>query len=159
SPGLPLDDGARGSMERHFRRSFAEVRVHTDARAAASARAVDAVAYTVGRDIVFGSGHFQPDSTPGRRLLAHELAHVVQQSRPASDAPGAAHEADADRAADAVDQPGRSIDIRESAGVGLSRLSVGEWERKLWAKVPDFVKPYVQPVAAEAKKYIDAAVP
>jgi outer membrane protein OmpA-like peptidoglycan-associated protein len=57
-----------------------DVRVHTDARAAESARAVNARAYTVGRDVVFGQGEYDPQSSSGRRLLAHELAHVVQQS-------------------------------------------------------------------------------
>jgi len=55
------------------------VRVHTDAAAAQSARAVDASAYTVGRDVVFASGTYEPDTCSGRRLLAHELAHVAQQ--------------------------------------------------------------------------------
>jgi outer membrane protein OmpA-like peptidoglycan-associated protein len=57
-----------------------DVRVHTDARAAESARAVNARAYTVGRDVVFGQGEYDPQSSAGRRLLAHELAHVVQQT-------------------------------------------------------------------------------
>jgi len=58
---------------------FDKVRVHTDARAAASANAVQALAYTVGHDIVFGPGQYAPRSAPGGRLLAHELAHVLQQ--------------------------------------------------------------------------------
>lgn len=59
---------------------FSEVRVHTDAKAAESARAVNALAYTVGRDMVFGAGQYQPGTSGGNRLLAHELTHVVQQS-------------------------------------------------------------------------------
>lgn len=59
---------------------FSHVRVHTDARANESVRAVDALAYTVGRDVVFGKGQYAPGSYTGRSLLAHELAHVVQQS-------------------------------------------------------------------------------
>ena len=59
---------------------FSQVRLHTDARAAASAQAVNARAYTVGRDIVFGAGQYAPDNDQGRRLLAHELTHVVQQT-------------------------------------------------------------------------------
>jgi len=61
---------------------FSRVRVHTDSRAAESARAVGALAYTVGRDVVFGAGQFSPQSAEGRRLLAHELTHVVQQTAP-----------------------------------------------------------------------------
>jgi hypothetical protein len=79
SPGQPLDASTRAYMEPCFGRDFSGVRVHTDARAAESARAVDALAYTVGRDVVFGAGQYAPGSSAGRRLMAHELAHVVQQ--------------------------------------------------------------------------------
>ena len=58
---------------------FSQVRIHTDTRAAESARAVNAAAYTVGRDIVFGEGQYQPHTAHGQRLLAHELTHVAQQ--------------------------------------------------------------------------------
>jgi uncharacterized protein DUF4157 len=79
SPGRPLDAGTRGFMESRFGRDFSHVRVHDDARAAASARAVDAHAYTVGENIFFATDRYDPQSAPGRRLLAHELAHTVQQ--------------------------------------------------------------------------------
>jgi outer membrane protein OmpA-like peptidoglycan-associated protein len=59
---------------------FSDVRLHTDSRAAESARAVNARAYTLGRNVVFGKDEYQPNSSQGRRLLAHELAHVLQQS-------------------------------------------------------------------------------
>ncbi len=80
SPGQPLDTWVRAEMEPRFGRDFGHVRVHTDAPAAASARAVDALAYTAGSHIVFAAGQHAPQSPAGRRLLAHELAHVVQQS-------------------------------------------------------------------------------
>ncbi|HEX8243283.1 MAG TPA: DUF4157 domain-containing protein, partial [Longimicrobium sp.] len=79
SPGRPLEAQARAFMEPRFGADFGGVRVHTDARAAESARAVNAVAYTVGRDVVFAEGRYQPATAEGRRLLAHELAHVLQQ--------------------------------------------------------------------------------
>lgn len=79
SPGQPLDAAARSFMEPRFGRGFSNVRVHADEDAVQSARAVGALAYTVGPNIVFGAGHYQPSSASGRRLLAHELAHVVQQ--------------------------------------------------------------------------------
>lgn len=79
SSGQPLDATTRGFMEARFGHDFGHVRVHTDARAAESARAVQALAYTVGRDLVFASGHFAPTTSSGQRLLAHELAHVIQQ--------------------------------------------------------------------------------
>lgn len=81
SAGRPLDEGTRAFMEPRFGHDFGRVRVHTDAEADASARAVNALAYTVGRDIVFRAGAFRPGAAAGRRLLAHELAHVVQQTR------------------------------------------------------------------------------
>jgi outer membrane protein OmpA-like peptidoglycan-associated protein len=68
-------------MEVHFGHHFANIRIHDDSVAAQSARSVDARAYTVGRDIVFDAGLYAPDTRAGRHLLAHELAHVVQQSR------------------------------------------------------------------------------
>jgi Domain of unknown function (DUF4157) len=79
SPGRPLDAASRAFFEPRFGHDFSQVRVHTDAKAAESARAVNALAYTVGRDVVFGHGQFAPHSVAGQRLLAHELAHTVQQ--------------------------------------------------------------------------------
>lgn len=79
SPGQPLDRATREFMEPRFGHDFSRVRVHTDGRAAASARAVNAVAYTVGRNIVFAPGSYRPQTTQGLSLLAHELTHVVQQ--------------------------------------------------------------------------------
>jgi hypothetical protein len=86
SPGQPLDAPAQAFFEGRFRRGFGDVRIHTDPRAAQSARAVGALAYTVGRDIVFGNDQYNPGTAAGRRLLAHELAHVEQQrgGRPSS---------------------------------------------------------------------------
>src|SRR6266508_2550202 len=77
--GRPLDGGARALMEPYFGHDFSRVRVHTGQRAATSARAVDAHAYTVGSNVVFGDGRYDPSSPSGRRLLAHELGHVIQQ--------------------------------------------------------------------------------
>jgi hypothetical protein len=67
-------------MEPHFGFDFSSVRIHTDAKAAASAGAVNALAYTVGRDVVFGTAQYVPESSMGRKLIAHELMHVVQQN-------------------------------------------------------------------------------
>lgn len=77
--GQPLDGGTREFMESRFGRDFSGVRIHTDAKAAESARAVNARGYTVGSEIVFASGEYRPSTAAGRRLLAHELTHVVQQ--------------------------------------------------------------------------------
>ncbi len=79
SPGQPLDAATRSFMEPRFGQDFSGVRVHTDGKAAESARAVNARAYTVGRNVVFGRGQYAPGNSEGRRLVAHELTHVVQQ--------------------------------------------------------------------------------
>ncbi|HEY4030724.1 MAG TPA: DUF4157 domain-containing protein [Caulobacteraceae bacterium] len=79
APGAPLDMATGAFMSERMGQDFSAVRVHTDSRAAASARAVDAHAYTVGADLVFGAGQYQPGTAAGQRLIAHELAHVVQQ--------------------------------------------------------------------------------
>ena len=79
SPGQPLDAQTRAFFEPRFGHDFSKVRIHTDARANESAHSVNAMAYTVGPQIVFGAGLYQPGAASGRRLLAHELTHVIQQ--------------------------------------------------------------------------------
>lgn len=80
SAGRPLDPATRAFMEPRFGQDFSHVRVHSDAAAAQSAHDVNAKAYTVGNNIVFGSGSFAPQTDAGRQLIAHELTHVVQQT-------------------------------------------------------------------------------
>jgi hypothetical protein len=77
--GQPIDAGVRRDMEARFDTDFSAVRVHADPAAAASAQQLGTGAYTVGQHLVFGSGRYQPATTEGRSLLAHELAHTVQQ--------------------------------------------------------------------------------
>lgn len=79
--GQPLPESVRAFFEPRFGYDFSSVRVHTDAGAAQSAQALNARAFTLGRDVVFVAGQYSPGTTAGRRLLAHELAHVVQQSK------------------------------------------------------------------------------
>ena len=79
--GQPLDESTRSFMEPRFGHDFSRVRVHADERAAESARAVNALAYTVGQDVVFGGGQYEPGTNEGKKLLAHELTHVVQQEQ------------------------------------------------------------------------------
>jgi len=81
SSGQPLGKDVRTEMESKFDRDFGHVRVHADSEAARSANSVNALAYTVGSQIVFGAGQFSSKSRSARGLLAHELAHVVQQGR------------------------------------------------------------------------------
>ena len=80
SPGSPLEPGLRQDMEQRFGEDFSQVRVHSGGTAEQSARDVRAQAYTTGYDIVFAAGKFAPQTHEGRRLIAHELTHVVQQS-------------------------------------------------------------------------------
>jgi hypothetical protein len=84
--GVPLPSDVRSYFEPRFGYDFSRVRVHADGDAADGARAVRARAYTIGRDIVFGASEYAPATTEGRRLLAHELTHVVQQGPGASPA-------------------------------------------------------------------------
>jgi hypothetical protein len=106
SPGRPLEPALRAAMEPAFGRDFSGVRVHTGDAAARSALAVDALAYTVGQQIVFAAGELAPGTPRGARLLAHELAHTVQQQNaadPAAPLPiapaGDAYEQEADAVA------------------------------------------------------------
>jgi hypothetical protein len=77
--GQKLDHGSRGVMEKHLGHDLQDVAVHTDSRAADAAHQLQAQAFTVGRDIYFAAGNYQPDKAEGQKLLAHELTHVVQQ--------------------------------------------------------------------------------
>lgn len=88
APGQTLDARTREFFETRFGHDFGKVRIHADAKAAQSASYLNAHAYTVGNDVVFGVGGYQPATSAGRRLLAHELTHVVQQES-ASRAAGA----------------------------------------------------------------------
>lgn len=122
-PSTPLPAPLRAEMEARFGADFSGVRVHAGPDAAASAEALAATAFTVGRDIVFGAGRFAPETTAGRELLAHELAHVVQQSRGGPEPEGDARlslEQDAARAA-AAPADGGPVAVEGASGVGVQR--------------------------------------
>jgi hypothetical protein len=122
SPGQPLDPAARAFMEPRFGYDFSRVRVHTGLRAAKSAEAVNAQAYTVGSNIVFGASQGGAGNVSYQRILAHELAHVVQQGgrqpggslrvAPANDSAEGA----ADRSADQVLSAGRAANSMKAEG-------------------------------------------
>jgi hypothetical protein len=126
SPGHTLDSVSQAFMGSRFGHDFSAVHVHTDAQAAASARAVNALAYTVGRDVVFAAGQYAPGTHEGRHLLAHELTHVLQQGavndssgpRPASESSSA--EANADAVADAA-LAGRPIGVLQPSAAAIQR--------------------------------------
>ncbi|MBI3900067.1 MAG: DUF4157 domain-containing protein [Gammaproteobacteria bacterium] len=124
-------------MEPRFDHDFSRVRIHTDARAAESARALNARAYTVGRDVVFNAGEYSPGVGGGRRLLAHELTHVVQQRGIATSSTDAielgvvndAHEREADIASAIVissQQPTPAPMTSIAAGPRLQRSVLGD---------------------------------
>ncbi len=124
SSGRPLEPALQQDMEQRFGHDFSRVRVHTDAKAAESARAVEARAYTVGRDVVFSDGHYAPHSREGSQLLAHELAHVIQQERGGSSPPalrGGVLEQHADAAASTFVTDGGPIHVGGASAPGLAR--------------------------------------
>ncbi|HSE43238.1 MAG TPA: DUF4157 domain-containing protein [Acidobacteriota bacterium] len=81
SGGQPIPESVRAYFEPRFGRNFSQVRLHNDPDASESARSINALAYTIGQDVVFGSGQYSPETESGRKLIAHELTHVVQQSK------------------------------------------------------------------------------
>ena len=128
--GSPLDDRTRGFMESRFGRDFGDVRVHTDTGAGESARSINADAFTTGRDIYFAPGTHAPETPNGQHLLAHELAHILQQGgaphagrSPRASGPISVGRADdpleheAERAAGAVSAGGRVPDSALTRGV------------------------------------------
>jgi hypothetical protein len=124
TPGQPLDAETKVFMESRFEHEFSHVRVHTDEQAAMSARAVNALAYTVGQDIAFGKGLYAPRTSEGKSLLAHELTHVVQQSFGAGLPPSLMSEARTEREADSISQamtsaPGR-VHVTQQSAVGVA---------------------------------------
>lgn len=128
-PGRPLDEPTRLDMEARFGQDFTQVRVHSEGAAAMTACHAGAHAYTSGQHIAFAPGRYDPASTSGRSLLAHELAHVVQQQRggahPALGA-GASHEHGADAAAAAYSAGSGPVSVAGATGVGMAR-SADEW--------------------------------
>lgn len=152
SPGQPLDSATREFMEPRFGHDFSRLRVHTDAKAAQSARTVKARAYTVGRDIVFGQGQYAPETTAGKRLLAHELTHAVQQgssrqglqNRLKMGAPGGIAEQEAETASKAIVK-GQRFTVTSREGIGIF-ASNGEEEgteqgRRIASRQPPIAQP------------------
>lgn len=123
--GQNLSEETQAFMEPRFGHDFSQVRIHTDTRAAESAQALDAQAYTVGQDIVFDAGQYAPETQEGRGLLAHELTHVVQQRGTTAEGPltvgpvdGSA-EQEADKISSSINtnaSPGMSIEAQRVSG-------------------------------------------
>ncbi|HTR51340.1 MAG TPA: DUF4157 domain-containing protein, partial [Kofleriaceae bacterium] len=140
SSGAPLDGGVRGKMEGAFGADFSGVRVHTDGQAGHAAQQLGAHAFATGSDIFFNHGAYNPSSDAGQHLIAHELAHVVQQQQGRTpgtaqakatgegvsvSSPSDAHEVEADRAADTVMAGGKVTGLG-SAGPAIHRDAMGD---------------------------------
>ncbi|MBI4220678.1 MAG: DUF4157 domain-containing protein [Chloroflexi bacterium] len=139
--GSPLEPRIRASMETRFGRDFRSVVVHTDQASSESARAVQAKAYTVGNHIVFGAGQYGPGSLAGSRLLAHELAHVVQQTSLAPGVHRAPEETGSEcpqRVPGEVTRAQREPMIVEGVSNGISGLLVGNFAIGRGTIKPDF---------------------
>jgi Domain of unknown function (DUF4157) len=121
SPGRPLEPALRQDMEQRFGHDFSRVRVHSDEEAEQSVRDVSAHAYTVGPNVVFGPGRFAPGTQEGRRLLAHELTHVIQQSAAATY--GSLEIADSNSAAERLAETTAARMLRGGEGFGTQLAS------------------------------------
>ena len=135
SPGQPLKAATRSYFEPRFGQDFSQVRTHTDTRAGESAKAVGAHAYTVGNRMVFAPHQLQPESETGRSLLAHELAHVVQQqgSQPGSAAPT--------RVSDPADQSEKQADAAGQQVMRQTAHSESVPSEGVLQRSPDGAKP------------------
>ena len=124
SPGEALDAATRAALEPRFGHDFSRIKVHTDAKAADSARQVNALAYTVGEDVVFARGQYQPGSSQGQRLIAHELTHTIQQAGGTSLRGAGPSESRLEGEAQAVSRAaldGQEVSVAARAPMGLSR--------------------------------------
>ncbi len=125
SPGRPIDASTRALMEPRFGRDFSHVHIHADAAAAQSAQAIRAKAYTFGSHIAFAPGHYAPESSEGQRLLAHELAHVVQQEA-AGSAPHTIQRAEVDdRSCAGLTDIESDVDTKINAEIAAARSAAG----------------------------------
>ncbi len=127
SGGQPLTREERSFFEPRFGRDLGNVRLHTDQQAAAAARDVNARAFTRGQDVYFADGQYQPHSDAGRRLMAHELTHTVQQSPPpAAVSAGPTAEAPVPQAPAPMAVPSASAPLQRSADASVIRRSNGD---------------------------------
>lgn len=139
SPGHALDASVRRALEPRFGQDFSRVRLHTDGRAGASALALGAAAYTVGRDVVFAPGRYRPNTRAGNHLLAHELSHVVQQrgvagaalQRLSVGAPHTAAEGEAEQIAERIGSGATIGPVHHRSPAVMRTLLVDEPDKKI----------------------------
>lgn len=168
SQGQSLDDRTRRFMESRFGRDFKDIRVHADGEADASARAINADAFTTGRDIYFAAGKYAPSTQQGQHLLAHELTHTVQQSEggmPTQVAEktrdgliiGSANdpmEHEADRVADAVTSPAAPpVGALSADRAPAARRGIGDWASSAWEATGGRVTSYVGEVIEDTAEW------
>jgi hypothetical protein len=122
APGQPLSGSARASVEQEFGHDLGGVRVHHDSRAAESASAVNALAYTLGNHIVFGAGRYTAGTKEGDRLLVHELTHVIQQAGNRTTSAHLQRQADPSKAEEAAGARLRALATRPSQ-------AIAQWHR------------------------------
>ena len=118
----PLEGNARAAMEARFQRDFSSVRIHSDSHAAAAAEAQHARAFTVGQNIVFGANEYAPQTTSGRALLGHELAHTVQQHEANGGSSAAFRGESLEASADAA---GHDVANGQAVSAGLPASGIG----------------------------------
>jgi Domain of unknown function (DUF4157)/Putative RNase-like toxin, toxin_1 len=143
SPGRLLERSLQQDMGQRFGHDFSRVRVHTDAAAERSAQDVNANAYTVGQDIVFGAGRFAPGTISGRRLIAHELTHVVQQSRSGLSSGingGYGLESEAEHAPHEVVRGGSVVSVSGASDIRIARDAKPSEQVLYEVKFPDGIK-------------------
>src|SRR5712671_7191696 len=165
SPGYPLDVSTRAFFEPRFGRDFSDVRIHTSSDAAASARSINAHAYTAGSDIVFASSQYAPDTTLGRTLLAHELTHVMQQPKAA----GAAAQT-LQRSPDDLYKPtfdtdeqwryGRAPLTASASMPPLAMVRKGQSSVTATAALKDLIErfPFLEPLAVSYRKVVEGVL-
>jgi hypothetical protein len=172
SPGRPLNPTTRAFFEPRFGYDFSRVRIHSDAQASAAAQAVNALAYTVGKDVVFGAAQFAPHTTKGRTLLAHELTHVIQQSqgssvRRISGVPVQRRTAEAvvQREPEVKADPGATCDLDQHRKIEPAAYLANEWLSRTIPAIEGFLSgaktiPAQTAAAALSKHFhsLDAAV-
>ncbi|HET6976766.1 MAG TPA: DUF4157 domain-containing protein [Pyrinomonadaceae bacterium] len=160
-PGKPLDEQTRRSMEAGLGHDFSNVRVHADDQADVAARSLSASAYTVGNDIVFASGKYDPESAAGKERIAHELTHVVQQRRNQGSSTSPAHEAEARNAGALLGSGGR-MSVAQAAPSGAVQFdkdkddnALDEKAKKIIAITADTKKTAEQKAVAVVQAIID----
>lgn len=140
SGGRPLSQETRNFFEPRLNYDLSSIRIHTGGRAAESAKAIDARAYTLGKDVVFDNGEFQPETTSGKQLLAHELAHVVQSGKTGNDVARKIHRAARGSAG------GCGICMNDPGGKEAGTIAHAEIQMAFAASNPDLMAEYAIPV-------------